>query len=201
MDDGFQHLALRRDIDILVMDAASPFGNGMVLPAGPLREPPSAIRRADVIWLVGEGEIPPAVHTYAPDAPVVRAVATPCGLKTGSGKELPLETLMKKRVVAFAGIGRPGRFFESLDRLGAIVAEHTTFPDHHRYNGADLARLEGRATAARAHLVVTTEKDLARLPAGASFTRNVAALVMGLTVRGDDILVKSICAKLHKEST
>ncbi len=201
MDDGFQHLALRRDINILVMDAACPFGNGMVLPAGPLREPPSAIGRADVIWLVGTGEIPPEVHTYAPDAPVVRAAVNPCGLKTGSGKEVGLETLTKKRVLAFAGIGRPGRFFETLDRLGAIVAERVTFPDHHRYSGEDLARLEGRAAAVQSQLVITTEKDLVRLPGNTSFARSIAALVMGLTVRGDDTLVNSIRAKLHKEST
>jgi tetraacyldisaccharide 4'-kinase len=195
MDDGYQHRALFRDINVLVMDAADPVGNGFILPAGPLREPPSAVRRADILWLVGEGGVPWCVRKYAPDIPVVRVNYVPEGLLSTSGETLPLEKLMGRRVMAFAGIARPGRFFDTLGRLGAVVAGREVFPDHHRYDAADTRRLNDRARASGAELFVTTEKDLARIGADAPFAHEVVAVTMGISAVGDDRLFQMIGEK------
>jgi tetraacyldisaccharide 4'-kinase len=200
MDDGYQHLQLFRDINVLVVDASNPVGNGLILPAGPLREPLSGARRADVLWLSGEGGVPNFVRKYAPGIPVVTARPIPRGLVTRSGEALPLERLAGRRVMAFAGIARPDRFFDTLGRLGAILVGRAVFADHHWYNAADVRDLNEKAGASGIELFVTTEKDLARIGADAPFAHDVAALTMGISAAGDDVLFQKIRSKLHKES-
>ncbi len=151
LDDGFQNPSLAKDLSFLVVDAAYGFGNGRVLPAGPLREPlAEGLARADALVLLQGGE--PAVTTLElPDGlPCLHAHLTP------SGKE-PLG-----RVFAFAGIGRPEKFFASLQAAGAELAGSLAFADHHRYAAHELADLRRRAATAGAQLI-TTEKDLVRL--------------------------------------
>jgi tetraacyldisaccharide 4'-kinase len=195
MDDGYQHRALFRDINVLVMDAADPVGNGFILPAGPLREPPSAVRRADILWLVGEGGVPWCIRRYVPGIPVVRASYVPDGLMTKSAGTIPLEKLAGRRVMAFAGIARPGRFFETVGSVGAVLAGRAAFPDHHRYDAADVRDLNDRAAASGAELFVTTEKDLARIGADAPFAHEVLAVTMGISAVGDDRLFQMIGEK------
>lgn len=151
LDDGFQDPALAKDLSILVVDAATGFGNGCLLPAGPLREPVAdGLARADLVLRLGEGEGPDTG-----ELPVAEAEIAP--LETG----MPWRGL---RVVAFAGIGRPQKVFDTLRDLGAdLVATHA-FGDHEPYPDAVLHRLLREAQAANARLV-TTEKDAARLPA------------------------------------
>lgn len=150
MDDGHQNFTLAKDISLVVVDAEQGFGNGRVLPAGPLREPvKSGLARADAIVLVGDGEIelPPM------QIPVLRARLVPVDVLRLEGK----------RVVAFAGIGRPAKFFDTLRRLGAELIETHAFADHHAYTPSDMGRLRHRAHTANAALI-TTEKDYVRLP-------------------------------------
>jgi tetraacyldisaccharide 4'-kinase len=192
MDDGYQHLGLFRDVNVLVVNAGNPVGNGLILPAGPLREPLSGARRADVLWLVGEGGVPPFVSRYAPGIPVVRAHPVPKGLVTRAGETLPLERLSGRRVVTFAGIARPGRFFDTVVRLGATVVGRAVFGDHHRYTAADVRSLNDRAAASDVELFVTTEKDLARIGKDAALARDVVAVTMGVAAEGDDALYRRI---------
>jgi tetraacyldisaccharide 4'-kinase len=149
MDDGHQNFAVAKDLSIVVVDAQDGFGNGYVLPAGPLREPVTqGLARADAVVLIGDGA--PALNGFS--GPVLRAHLKPAQDDDFRGK----------RVVAFAGIGRPEKFFDTLKSLGADIVEAVPFGDHHEFTAADLARLTARARGANASLI-TTEKDFVRL--------------------------------------
>ncbi len=200
MDDGYQHFGIFRDINVLVINAENPVGNGMILPAGPLREPLPGAGRADVVWLMGEGEVPPFVRRYGPGAPVVRARSVFRGLVMRGGGALSPDRLSGRRVVAFCGIARPDRFFEGVGRLGAVVVDRAAFPDHYRYTQKDIDLLNRRAETAKAEMFITTEKDLARLSGDAGFTSPVAAVVMGIEASGDDVLINMILGKIRKKT-
>jgi tetraacyldisaccharide 4'-kinase len=149
MDDGHQNFSLAKDISIVVVDAQTGFGNGRILPAGPLRENVAAgLARADAVVLVGRGT--PHLHGFS--GPVLRANLVPVDAPGVAGQ----------KVVAFAGIGRPEKFFATLRSLGAEIAEERAYEDHHAYTAAEFARLRARAKAQNAALV-TTEKDFVRL--------------------------------------
>jgi tetraacyldisaccharide 4'-kinase len=146
-DDGLQHLALRRDLDVLVIDGARGFGNGALLPAGPLREPAARLGLADLVVLHGHDER----GVLPPGAAVLHMELAPLPLRRlADDEEAPLESLRGATVHALAGIGHPARFFGLLRALGATPIEHPR-PDHHHYVRQDLA-LPG-------HRVVMTEKD------------------------------------------
>jgi tetraacyldisaccharide 4'-kinase len=153
LDDGFQNPSVAKDVGLVVIDAAYGFGNRRLIPAGPLRERVAAgLGRADaVVLLDSESEADPA-KLAAIDRPILRATLEPIDGKRFAGR----------RVIAFAGIGRPEKFFASLRRLGAILVAERPYPDHHRFRGAEIAALRRDAAAAEATLV-TTAKDLVRL--------------------------------------
>ncbi|MDP3739778.1 MAG: tetraacyldisaccharide 4'-kinase [Hyphomonadaceae bacterium] len=151
MDDGHQNPALKKALSIVVIDAAEPFGNGHVFPKGPLREPvPRGLSRADAVVLMGEGATPPQLKDFA--NPVLRA------------RLAPLAKLVPGRYVAFAGIGRPERFFDSLQKQeGVELAEAVPYPDHHVFQRSDIDYLMKLVTERGARLI-TTDKDHVRLP-------------------------------------
>lgn len=170
LDDGFQHLQLHRDLDIVLLDAANPLGYGGLLPCGLLRERPEALARADllVITHADPGGDPnaakQAVRRYAPTAPIALAVHRPLGLIAPHGEErLPPEYLDGQRLLAFSGIANPRGFERTLLRLGAVLLAHRVFPDHHLYSAADLQTLSVTARSVGASLMVTTEKDMVKL--------------------------------------
>ena len=149
MDDGHQNFSLAKNVSLIVVDADEGFGNGYVLPAGPLREPvKQGLARADAIVVNGAG----APRLGETDLPVVHSQLASTNEKSWSGI----------RVVAFAGIGRPEKFFASLAALGAIVIEARPYGDHHVYTQSEIARLKAKARAENATLI-TTEKDFFRL--------------------------------------
>ena len=146
MDDGHQNFSLAKDLSLVVI--GSDLVNNRMLPAGPLREPVAqGLRRADAVILHGDG--PPPAHL---SLPLVESRLVPLGDTPWSGK----------RVMPFAGIANPERFFSLLADLGANVVEVRTFADHHPYSQAEIAQLKSRALAENA-LLVTTEKDFVRL--------------------------------------
>ncbi len=155
LDDGFQHRRLHRDLDVLV-DAG--LGNGRLLPAGPLREPPTAALRAHVIW-ARDG----ASALHAPQALRVDAATSWSHLIRPDGSVAPLAELTSGPWVAFAGLARPGQFFDMLAAHHAPVLARRAFGDHHAFSTRDLHALLALAQRHQARLL-TTEKDRARLP-------------------------------------
>jgi len=195
LDDGFQHMQLARDLNILVLDGRKPFGNGCGLPAGKLRESPRALARADLILLTricdhersnheqcGHGQPVPdlpryeqkaraqaekAIRRYNSKVPVLVGHHQPRDLISLQGDRiLPLDTLKGKPVAAFCAIAGPASFAATLKALGARVLETLTFPDHHWYSPDDLRRVERKALAGGIWGLVTTEKDAVRIPPG-----------------------------------
>ena len=154
MDDGMQNPTLAKTGSFLVIDGAAGFGNGRVLPAGPLREPVrAAAARASAAVLVGE-DAAGALAELPPGLPVLRARLVP-------GEEV--EALGKTPIVAFAGIGRPQKFFSMLEAAGAQLVGQVAFADHHRFSPAELARVSAMAAGLEAR-TVTTLKDYIRIP-------------------------------------
>jgi tetraacyldisaccharide 4'-kinase len=150
LDDGFQNPALRYDVALVVIDGGYGIGNGRVMPAGPLREPVApAFERASAVVMIGAC----AQRLDAGRLPILAAQLAP----------IEADSLAGQRVVAFAGIGRPAKFFATLTALGADIAERQGFADHYRYTELDLHTLDALAQANTATLV-TTEKDWVRLP-------------------------------------
>ena len=176
MDDGFQNPALHKDLSFLVIDAGFGFGNGRIMPAGPLRETPAqALQRADAVVYVAD-----AGAAAARPPPVIIGGATVLDARLEPG--LAALDLAESSVVAFAGIGRPGKFFDTLRGIGCnIVAAHA-FADHHTYRTDEIMALVEQAAAAGARLV-TTAKDAARLPADAQHM----AEVLPVTLHFDDM--------------
>ena len=169
LDDGFQHHALKRDVDVVLLDATSPFGNGYVFPRGRLRERLSALERASLVVLTraGQGDFDGAFEAIRRAAPAAHVCLTdfiPTRLRRidGSGSEPP-DALKGERVVAFSGIGNPESFRRLLERLGALVVDHCGFPDHHVYCIQDIRRVAKLAANLRADRVVTTEKDAVKV--------------------------------------
>jgi tetraacyldisaccharide 4'-kinase len=159
MDDGFQNPSLHKHISLLVVDALRAVGNGRVFPAGPLRAPLLAqLRRADALVLVGKGEAAAAIARLA------ERLHMPVFTASLQAEAAFIAALGSGRVLAFAGIGNPHKFFATLADTGVAVGETKSFPDHHFYT-----RAEARALCARADadglVLVTTEKDMARLRA------------------------------------
>lgn len=151
MDDGHQNPSLHKDFTFVVIDAGAPFGNRHVLPKGPLRETiPAGLARADAVILMGNGPVPPEVT--ASGKPVLRA-RLEAAAPVAAG---PL--------VAFAGIGRPEKFFDSLKAAGADLRDAVPYADHHPYSASDAGYLRGLARREGAALI-TTSKDHVRLPA------------------------------------
>lgn len=152
MDDGFQNPTLSKDLSILVIDGPAGLGNGFIFPAGPLRMSFAHQKsRADALIIIGEDRAGVAAKAACP---VLRAMIVPDDVAAAS--------LTGQRVVAFAGIGRPDKVFATLADIGAEVVARHSFPDHHVYTEEDARKLLGAAER-HAAMLVTTEKDMARL--------------------------------------
>ena len=150
MDDGHQNPGLHKDLSLIVVDSMAGFGNGYVIPKGPLREPIlEGLSRADAVITMGDGD-PPAI-IFDTGLPVFNARITPTG------------HLEKDRYVAFAGIGRPEKFFDTLTSMDVELEDAIPYPDHYAFKQSDLKYLRRLASERNAQLI-TTEKDFVRLP-------------------------------------
>ncbi len=172
LDDGFQHRKLGRNLDIVTVDATQPFGTGKLLPAGTLREPASALRRADLIMLTRVDmaefvhEVREDIAALAGDTPIIESRHEPTRLyRLDGGGDVDVCLLKGKDVLAVCGIGNPGAFVDTLRRYDPEVIELLPFPDHRQYSRADFTRIQQEAKEAGANYIVTTRKDELKLSA------------------------------------
>jgi tetraacyldisaccharide 4'-kinase len=174
LDDGFQHFSLFRDKDIVLVDAANPFGNRLLLPLGRLREPAKALGRADIVVLTKlektpgkKGQMPEdlisEIRKHNPEAPVFLARHVPAYLGLVSGEKLPLSLVAGKRLFGFCALGSPGSFQATLRSLDAEPAGFRAFRDHYGYTQADVASIKSESERNGAEWIVTTEKDIIKL--------------------------------------
>ncbi len=195
MDDGFQNPGLAKDLAILLVDGRRGIGNGRIIPAGPLRAPLDIqIARARALVIVG----PPA------GAAAIVEVARRHDVKLFHGRleaeHHAVAALRPRKVLAFAGIGDPEKFFATLAEAGIEVAERAGFPDHHRYTAAEAQALLARAEAAKL-VLLTTEKDLVRLagePHLAELASRASALPVRLVIEEHDAFRSMILAALKR---
>lgn len=210
LDDGFQHRALARDLDVVVLDAGNPFGNGHLLPRGPNREPRNALRRAGLVWLSRvEGATPGGLESLrsmareATGHDPVESRHRPLDLLDGRlVTSYGLEALRGRRVQLLAGIARPGAFRRTIEALGALVTGERRFRDHHRFREAELREVlgpAGRSAAQDGEWVVTTEKDAVRIGAEAAAHPRLRVLrIEAEVVRGEDVLGRALDAALAR---
>ena len=169
LDDGFQHLLLARALDLVLLPAESPWGNGYCLPAGPLREPPEGVRRAGgVVWVrsenesqlwSAEAELPPNAETalqHSKIATYTATIAPTALLRLAAGERLSLDALRGQPLTIVCGIARPKRFLQMANLLGYTLAEAHAFPDHHAYTPDELYKFSGKT-------LLTTLKDAVKL--------------------------------------
>jgi tetraacyldisaccharide 4'-kinase len=170
LDDGFQHARLARDVDIVLIDAISPFGGGYVFPLGRLREPAASLARASVVVITRSRlsglapAIEEAVRRYNPQAPIFRAsLEAEAWVENRSGRCLDASRPPFTRAAAFCGLGNPQSFRRTLERMGLPPVDWLEFDDHHRYLPRELRRMAHHFLAAGADALVTTEKDAVNL--------------------------------------
>lgn len=167
LDDGFQHLPLYRDFNIVLIDTHVGFGDGHLLPRGVLREPLSHLKRADIFLLtkVTDSEqcesLDIMLKEIHPACPIFHSHYEPKGLIHPDGKVEPLHLFKGKKVLALSGIANPVYFSSLLRKCGMVVAGEMIFPDHHRYTARDLTSILGKVK--EADWIVTTEKDMVKL--------------------------------------
>ncbi|HET6461725.1 MAG TPA: tetraacyldisaccharide 4'-kinase [Syntrophales bacterium] len=183
LDDAFQHRDIFRDVDIVILNRERPFGNGFLLPRGPLRESLESLKRAHfLIWKdsTGEGRYPKyqeqCIGLYLP---VLSVYLRPKDIIRGEAGEIyPLDLIKGKKVCAFAGIASPEAFNRSLESLGVIVKSFSEFPDHYRFVEADISAIRKRYIDSASEIIMTTEKDGVRLADFPDFLKDVFILRM-----------------------
>ena len=171
LDDGFQHLQLQRDFDLVLIDALRPFGGGYLVPLGQLREPLAGLARANAFLITRADEAPntkaieSVLRRYNSTAPVFRArtIATKWTDGGEAGFEPDHQSFKENRVVAFCGLGNPQAFWKSLERLGIQPVARYEYEDHHQYTPSEIRRLAQHARDMGAGVLLTTEKDAVNL--------------------------------------
>ena len=169
LDDGYQHLSLQRDANLLLLDARDPFGGSRFPPGGRLREPLSALDRADAfVFTRAEPGAPSpdarrTLEHWNPRAPIFTARIRPVGIFDENGGSLAAEALATRRFLAVCGIAQPDTFSTALAELDLFAEAKIVFPDHHRYRTRDLAGIGREADRTSSSWVLTTEKDAGKL--------------------------------------
>jgi tetraacyldisaccharide 4'-kinase len=185
LDDAFQNRSIAKDVEIVLLDAERPFGDGHLLPLGTLREIPEAVGRADVVLFTrsrGEG-VPPDAQRFVAGKPVFFARHEACDIVNRRGEIVPLAQLAGRECVLFSGIARPGSFEQTVASFGARPIVAFRFIDHHEYSGTDVKAIlrAGREGTS----FVTTEKDWHR--ALGLFPDGVSLFALRIAMRIDDI--------------
>ncbi len=205
LDDGFQHRRARRDLDVVLVDAADPFGGGHLLPWGMLREPIQGLSRAHVVVLTRcdqaseatQEDLESRLKGLNLEAPVIRTAHAPRRLlEAAGGDTLDLKHLVGKKIRAFAGVARPEAFVRTLEDLGAHVERFHAFPDHHDYKAAEVESLMSRPGPTW----ITTEKDWVKIKGMLPEEPDLWILGIDLEIlEGEELLERSLLAVLAEE--
>jgi len=171
MDDGFQHRRLGRDLDIVAIDATRPFGYGKLLPAGLLREPVTALKRADVVVItrcdqVAESQLSQTEKKLLlinPNMIIAKSMHAAVCAKSTDNKEIALDQLKNKKIFAFCGIGNPAAFLNTIEELGTNLVGSKVYNDHHHYTQDDITHISEKAGYLNADLILTTHKDWTKI--------------------------------------
>jgi tetraacyldisaccharide 4'-kinase len=195
LDDAFQHRNIFRDIDIVLLNEAKPFGNGQFLPRGPLREPPDALKRADIVILTGDNnalsqDVPPEVSSL----PVVfKGCYKPTAiLQGGTNRFYPPDYLADKKFFAFAGIGSPDVFQKTLASLGGNLIGFISFPDHYRYADRDMDAIQKKFVQSGADIMITTQKDHIKLTDFPEFEKNLHVLIIDMDITPSETHIENL---------
>ena len=210
LDDGFQHRRLARDLDIVLIDALNPWGYGHLLPRGLLRETLAGLGRADLLLITRadlcEEERLAAIESTASRhtaAPIVRTAFHPHRWQTIRGEQLPIETNPGTRLAAFCGIGNPTGFLRTLASVGIAISPDAfrAFPDHHHYSAEDIADLREWARRHEWDALLTTQKDLVKLPSSGWDKCEPLAMTIGLDITSGGEQIDSILSRLGKDGS
>lgn len=203
LDDGFQHLQVARDVDIVMIDATKPFGGGHILPAGRLREPVSALQRADIVVAHRAEERVPAIEAVIrrySKSPIYYSQTKLLGFEPFRESDGGATPLAGMKLFGFCGIGNPSAFFADLKRWGITLVGYEVFRDHHRYTNADVARLQEAARAAGADALVCTEKDTYDLPRDVKIGLPIYFCKIGLKFDDEEGLWRDILGVIEKRN-
>jgi tetraacyldisaccharide 4'-kinase len=171
LDDGFQHRRLSRNLDIVTIDAAEPFGFGRLLPAGLLREPASSLKRADAVVIThsdligqsGLNHLQLSLQKINPRLLIVNAIHHPAKIHYPDSSHQPPDYLKSKNLFAFCGIGNSRSFFQTLEKLDTHLAGSEIYDDHYHYTHNDISSLCQKAKQCGADLIITTQKDWTKI--------------------------------------
>jgi tetraacyldisaccharide 4'-kinase len=205
LDDGFQHLQLKRDFDLVLIDSLHPFGGGQLLPLGRLREPLEGLARADAFIITRANEasntnaIESVLRRYNRSAPIFRSYVVPRRWTNDQGEGIDILGMTHVRSVAFCGLGNPQSFWRSLDQLGVTPVETFDYGDHHRYTPSEIRRLARYAIGLGVDALITTAKDAVNLPP--EFVEIVQPLrvywlEIGVEIKGGAELMEMIAKKI-----
>ncbi|MBN2272068.1 MAG: tetraacyldisaccharide 4'-kinase [Sedimentisphaerales bacterium] len=212
MDDGFQHRRLARDLDIVAIDATMPFGYKRMLPAGLLREPITALKRADAVVItrcdqVTENqltEIENEIRDVKADILIARSIHAPVCAISRDGDRISFEKLKGEKVFAFCGIGNPEAFMNTLKALGVELLGSKVFDDHHHYTEACLAEIRAQAERLKADLILTTQKDWTKIAPMLKGERHPLFVFLAIEIRfrtGQDrlrgLIEHAITGRIH----
>ena len=161
LDDGFQHLQLARDFDLVIIDGLNPFGGGHLLPLGRLREPLEGLRRAHAFVITRSGDVAnmQSIERVLPGVPIFHGRTVAKHWRNSAGETIALAHFAAFRSLAFCGLGNPQAFWTTLAGIGITPVEKYTYDDHHQYRPSEMIRLSRRARSIAAEFLLTTEKD------------------------------------------
>ena len=190
LDDGFQHRQISRDLNLITIDATDPFGCNRIFPRGLLREPLWGLKRADALVLTRTDQVSIKTRNEiqeqcfqfvgSHDKPWIETEHRPSNLRLVDGTTQPLKTLQDKRILSLSAIGNPAAFHRTLTTLGHEPVATLTFPDHHTYTTDDIHRISEETESVGAEIIVTTLKDLVKLPLTSVRNRPLYALEIGI---------------------
>ncbi|OGL41294.1 MAG: tetraacyldisaccharide 4'-kinase [Candidatus Schekmanbacteria bacterium RIFCSPHIGHO2_02_FULL_38_11] len=204
LDDGYQHIALERDLNILLIDSSKDFEKEKLTPRGTLREPFKSLSRADLILLTKTNQagrdinrLRDFIKHYNHTASIEKAVHRVEGvIEFKSGRAFSLSSFKDKKVLAFSAIGDPASFHSSLKEIGLNIAGFIEFDDHHYYSPDEVNEIYRKAKTLKAEAVITTEKDIKRTPEIFSFAENLYFLKLSVAL--DEDCIEKIILKHFK---